>query len=176
MSIDQALQEIDRLEVLLLQRLSDVVHVAALDMVQKISDRVIETGKNAEGQNFKPYSERPFLAFYFFGKSANQTGEARVRQAAKQGKTISYKDFRRLNGRPVDHKNFSFTGQMWKSFGVIRVSGTAGIARLEIGMRDAQADKKLQDNSKRERINIIAPSAQELAQFKADIIAGLFAV
>ncbi len=175
MNIEQAIQRVDNLERVLLQRLSDIVHVAALDLVQEIADRVIETGETADGGKFTPYSERPALAFLYFGQSVNAGGEAKVRKAAKEGRAISYKQFRRFNGRPVDFKNFSLRGFMWKSFGVLRVYGSGAIATLEIGMSDADANKKLADNNRREGRNIIAPSPTELAKFKAKITAQIAA-
>ena len=36
MNIEQAIQRVDNLERVLLQRLSDIVHIAALDLVQEI--------------------------------------------------------------------------------------------------------------------------------------------
>lgn len=171
MNIDQAIQKMDDVERLLLQRLSDIVHVAALDLVQEIADRVIETGQTADGGKFTPYSERPALAFLYFGESLNQTGEAKVRRAAKEGRAISYKEFRQFNGRPVAFKNFSFSNQMWRSFGVIRVYGSGTIATVEVGMKDEEAAGKLADNNRREGRNIIEPSAAELAKFKSKITA-----
>ena len=161
----------DDVERLLLQRLSDIVHIAALDLVQEIADRVIETGQTADGGKFTPYSERPALAFLYFGQSVNAGGEAKVRKAAKEGRAVSYKQFRQYNGRPTDFKNFSFSNQMWRSFGVVRVYGSGAIATLEIGMKDEEAAGKLADNNRREGRNIIAPSPAELAKFKSKITA-----
>ncbi len=171
MSIEQAIQKMDDVERVLLQRLSDIVHIAALDLVQEIADRVIETGQTADGGKFTPYSERPALAFLYFGQSVNAGGEAKVRKAAKEGRPVSYKQFRQFNGRPVDFKNFSFSNQMWRSFGVVRVYGSGAIATLEIGMKDEEAAGKLADNNRREGRNIIAPSPAELAKFKLKITA-----
>lgn len=171
MSVDDAYNKADALERLLLQRLSDIVQVAALDLAADIANRVIETGEAADGSRFKPYSERPRLAFYYFGKSANATGEARVRAAAKQKKSVSYKEFRRFNGRPTEFKNFSFRGLMWKSFAVKRVQSSGGIALVVLGMSDADGERKLQDNNKREGRNIIEPSPDEIQRFKNRIIA-----
>ena len=171
MSIEQAIQKMDDVERLLLQRLSDIVHIAALDLVQEIADRVIETGQTADGGKFTPYSERPALAFLYFGQSVNAGGEAKVRKAAKEGRPVSSKQFREFNNRPTAFKNFSFTNQMWGSFGPIRIYASGPIATLEIGMRNDEAAQKLADNNRREGRNITEPSAAELAKFKLKITA-----
>ena len=75
MSIEQAIQKMDDAERLLLQRLSDIVHIAALDLAQEIADRVIETGQTADGGKFTPYSERPALALFWAKRERGRGGE-----------------------------------------------------------------------------------------------------
>lgn len=171
MSIDEAYNKADALERLLLQRLSDIVQVAALDLAADIANRVIETGEAADGARFTPYSEKPLPAFFYLNRSANTAGEAKVKQAIKKKEPVSYKQFRGFNNRPVDIKNFSFRNLMWKAFGTKSVQSSGGILVVTLGMNNPEAAKKLEYNNKREGKNIIEPSPDELKRLKARIIA-----
>lgn len=150
-----------------------IVGEAMQDLVADIANRVIEQGKGADDQPFTPYSTKPVPAFLYYGRSRNQSGESRVRAAAKKKQGVSYRDFRQFNGLPVARKNFSFNNEMWRHFGVKSVRRRGGVVTTTIGGQNAQAANKIQWLSDQERRSIIAPTARELVRVQSNIIAAI---
>jgi len=101
-------------------------------------------------------------AFWYIGRSLNAGGESKVKAAAKKKQGVSYKDFREFNNRPTDKKNFSFSNDMWRNFGVKEVSFSGGVYRLEIGGKTADSQDKIDWMEGQEGRSIIAPSKAEL--------------
>lgn len=170
MTFQQAFERLERLERELPQRFADAARIAALDLAASVSDRVIETGQSATGQRFTPYSTRPMQAWRLWGKSATQVAEQKVRALARQKKTLSYAEFRRLNGRPDNFKNFSFTNAMWRDFGVVNVQVNGTQIEIKIGGKTEQSRRKITENSEREGVNIVEPSADEINSFKTAVL------
>lgn len=135
--------------------------VAGHDLVALITNRVVQDGMNYAGGKFSPYSERFLRADAFVGKSRTQTAERKIQAQLKAGGTLNYKQFRELNNLETDKKNFEFTGEMWRKFGVI--SSTVGGMRFRItlGGKTEAAAKKIEENSEREGVSIIEASAEE---------------
>lgn len=164
MSIDEIIKRLERIERALANP-EQLAQQPALDLAQAVADRVIEEGRSAEGDKFSAYSDVDLPAFFYFNRSANQAGEGRVRQAAKERKSISYRDFRNYNNRPTDKKNFSFTQDMWRNFGVRSIVGAGGNLSIVLGAKSESARKKIAWNSQREGVSIIKPSAAEVERF-----------
>ena len=136
--------------------------VAASDLAALVADRVINNGENFRGGSFKPYSTNQMAAFRFWGKSRNQSAEKEVRKRSKARGTLSYTEFRELN-KLNTVKNFEFTGEMWKKFGVISFSFSGDLIKIKIGGQTPIAQTKIDENSKREGISIIEASPAEVA-------------
>lgn len=169
MSVDELLAKIDRI----IQRVDSEIVIeaskAGADMAALITNRVVQTGKSASGAPFTPYSTVPVPAFLYFGKSRSGAGEARVRAAAKKKQKISYRDFRVLNNLNPAPKNFEFTGEMWRGFGVTKTVKTPDGASVTIGGRTAASERKLDLNSRQEKKDIIEPSKTEIAIIDANL-------
>jgi hypothetical protein len=69
---------------------------------------------------------------------------------------------RKAKGMQTGHKDFTFTGEMWRKFGKKSFSTTGTKMATTIGGKNSDAEMKINDNSERENINIIAPSDEEL--------------
>lgn len=169
MSIDELQAKVQRI----IQRIDSEITVEAAkagdDMAALITNRVVQTGKSATGAPFSPYSTVPVPAFLYFGKSRSGAGEARVRAKAKKREKISYRDFRVLNNLNPAPKNFEFTGEMWRGFGVVKTVKTANGASVTIGGRTPASDRKLDLNSRQEKKDIIEPSKQEIQIVTANL-------
>jgi hypothetical protein len=170
MSIDAAISSIEKIE-RNIGNVADLARVPALDLAQAVAHRVIEEGRDYEGAKFSPYSDEPLPAFFYFNRSANRAGEAKVRAAAKEKRGVSYRAFRAFNNRPTDIKNFSFTNQMWGGFGVVEVGGTGGLLTVTLGSKNPEAAKKIAHNSEREGKSIIRPSLEEIERFALAVAA-----
>mgnify|MGYP001025859369 CR=1 FL=1 len=151
----------DLIERRLLNLSSDITSEGA-NLCADIADRVINDGRGADGGKFSPYSTKEVPAFWYIGRSLNAGGEAKVKAAAKKKEGVSYKDFREFNNRPTDKKNFSFSNDMWRGFGVKEVKYSGGVYTLEIGGQNAESQDKIDWMSGQEGRSIIAPSKVEL--------------
>ena len=127
-------------------------------MAQLIKKRVIEQGKDANNSAFTPYSTAQMPSFFYYGKSRNASAE----KAVKAAKKVSYKDFRSLNNLETDKKNFEFTGDMWRNFGVVSTRQENGIVKITIGGQSTDAQNKIDWLSAQENQSIIEPSASEI--------------
>lgn len=134
------------------------------DIAQQIKKRVIETGEDAKGAAFTPYSDTQLPAFFYIGKSRTAAAEKRVQTKAKKKETLSYSDFRTTNNLNSDKKNFKFTGDMWRNFGVLGSRYENGIVTVEIGGQTPEAEKKIAVLSWQEGKNIADVADDEKAK------------
>ena len=155
-----AIQRLEKIEARLTS-LEKEVAIAGADLCAQIANRVINTGESAKGGKFTPYSTKEVPAFWYRGRSVNATGEAKVRAAEKARKGVSYKDFREFNGRPTAFKNFSFTQEMWRGFGVKKVSYSGGVYTLTIGGKTKESAERIGYMDGQEGQSVIAPTRQE---------------
>jgi hypothetical protein len=163
MDLLQYISEFDRKVLLIKSGMeAKLVKTAGFDMVALVTDRVVQKGVSADGSRFSAYSDRPMNAKKLKGKSRRDSAEKRVQSAIKEGVLMSYREFREINGLKTDKKNFEFTGEMWRKFGVVRYSYSAGKFELVFGGKTAEAKKKLAKNSKREGKDISEPSKSEI--------------
>lgn len=169
MTIDELTNRLTRGLQRLDSELEAQVSKAGADLVALVTNRVIQEGKNANGDSFSPYSDTEIPAFFYFNKSRNASGEAAVRKKAKDKEKISYKEFRGLNNLNESPKNFEFTGSMWRGFGVTKIERTPNGATLTIGGKNQDSESKITWNSEKEKVPIIKPSAQEIQIVKTNL-------
>lgn len=141
--------------------------------------RVQETGINAEGNKYAPYSKKPMFANC---KSMTTSACARIagsKQKRKElkwvtlkrgGKNIKlfeikggYNEFRQLHGRQTDHTDFTFYGKMWGSMKIISNPAEHQSGIVTIGPSTDEEMKKLQGNVNR-RGQILDLSNAEITQ------------
>ena len=169
MTIDELTNRLTRGLQRLDSELEAQVSKAGADLVALVTNRVIQEGKNANGDSFSPYSDTEIPAFFYFNKSRNASGEAAVRKKAKGKEKISYKEFRGLNNLNESPKNFEFTGETFRNFSVLKIERTATGARVEIGGKTKASEDKITWNSEKEGVSIIKPSAQEIQIVKTNL-------
>ena len=158
----------------------------AMNAVLFIERRVQMTGKNYLGNPFKPYSTKPMLTSGTTSKSKaiwNQLASSKKSRKnldwvtiKRWGKNIrlfelkgGYKEMRRREGLQTGHKDFWFTTQMWRGFGVKGVVRGKGKMVIKIGAKNTETQKKIDGNSAREGVNIINISDQELDKLAKQI-------
>lgn len=168
-SINQQIERIERIERLLKGGLVDVIAVAGADLCADVANRVINDGKGADGQPFSAYSTKKVPAFWYTGRSLNASGEAKVKAAAKKGEGVSYRDFREFNNRPGSPKNFSFSNEMWRGFGVKSVVFNGSAYVLTIGGKTKDSAEKIGWMTGQEGSSIIAASKEEIERVKRAI-------
>ena len=133
-----------------------------------LKDRIINTGYNAEGRQYDPYSTTPMLANC---KSMTQSACSKVAGSKTKRKDLKwvtlqrggknvrlfelaggYKEFRELHGRQTGFVDFAFSGRMWAGVQIVSSDGehANGIARIST-LSDEQM-KKLEGNTKRKGV------------------------
>lgn len=117
------IKQFNELLVLEMPRINETVALNAFALVR---NRINNTGTLGNGNSMGGYSTTELPAFFFNGKSLNNSGDKFVEKAKKSGEKISYKEFREANNRPTDHVTLNFSGDMWKDIGVVKeyVTGT----------------------------------------------------
>ena len=125
---------------------TELIGREALALVRR---RIQNSGKDFAGADIGSYSTVQLPAFFYFGKSANNAGENKVKQAAKKGQKISYKDFREFNNRETNFVDLTFTGAMWREMDVKVVQNTVEKTVATIEPRTARSKKVADYNSLR---------------------------
>ena len=162
-SIQQQIERMEGIERRLNGGASSVVTLAGADMAADIANRVINNGENSEGSKFSAYSTKAVPAYFYYGRSRNAGGEAKVRAANKKKQGVSYNDFRQFNGLGT-LKNFSFTNALWRGFGMKSVTYSAGVYTLTLGGKTADSADKIEWMHGQEGKSIIAPNQAEKAR------------
>ena len=155
-----------------------VMVTMAISALTFIKQRVQETGTNAHGQKYRPYSTKPMLVGCksFVQKSACQAllGSKEKRKGLEwrtvDGHKLAilpggYKQMRQIQGRQTNHVDFSVTNAMWNDVNIIS-KGTdheKGIAI--IGAKQDIEKKKLAGNTK-SRGDILDLSQKEIDDLK----------
>ena len=109
------------------------------------------------------------MAWKFFKIAVNMLGIKsslpKVKAAAKKKEGVSYRQFREFNNRPGSPKNFSFTNEMWRGFGVKNAQFNGGQYILIIGGKTKTSDERITWMSGQEGRSIIEPNQAELTRF-----------
>lgn len=169
--------KIQQTRLALLEALEPEALRAGADIAALVENRIVDKGEKADGGSLTPYSTKPVPAFYYFGRSRNNTGEKAVRRKAKDKQPISYKEFRQINGLNTDHKSLEFTGEMWQGFGPVSAKTIKpGVVEVTIGGLNERTRSLLGYHSDREKTEITAPNREEIRQISAGIIERLEAI
>lgn len=164
MTLSDGIARLERIEGMLRGGANNVVAALGADMCADIADRVINRGESSDGSKFSPYSTKEVPAFWYLGRSINASGEAKVKAAAKKKEGVSYRDFRGFNNRPQDPKNFSFTNEMWRNFGVKKAHFSGSSYVLITGGKTKASSDKIDWMSGQEGKSITEPNQAELTR------------
>lgn len=169
MTLSEFEQKIERSINRIESELEAQVAIAGNDLVALITNRVVQKGEDSDGGSFTPYSTTEVPAFFFLGKSKNASAEKKVKDLSAYPDNISYKEFRAINNLNTSPKNFEFTGEMWRGFGVIQVERSPSGAIVTIGGRIKTSEERIKWNSEQEGKSIIKPSKKELEIVTANL-------
>lgn len=161
MELTQFIDNLDALAATIRREFQRAVIIAANDIASAVSLRVVHQGENANGQKFTPYSSNKQYASSFKKKGRNASSDAKI-SALGRGAKITYGEFRVMEGLNASPKNFEFTGEMWRKFGVQNVSDTGGQIVVNIGGTTADAAAKIRHQTKREGVEITRANDAEI--------------
>lgn len=162
MTISEKIGQLDKIEGLLRGGAANLVAAAGADTCAAIAERVINKGETSDGGQFSPYSTKEVPAYWYYGRSRSGGGESKVRAAAKKKEGVSYREFREFNNLQGSPKNFSFTNEMWRGFGVKSATYQNGAFVLLIGGKTKTSDERITWMSGQEGRSIVEPSKTEL--------------
>lgn len=158
----------------------------AMTALSLLRSRVQETGTNAKGAKYKPYSTKAMLVGCksmnasvcnrFFGKENNKKHQ----WVTVKGKRLAilpggYKQFRELHGRQTSHVDFSFSNSMWNDINVISNNGQHQQGIAVIGAKQDIEKKKLAGNTAR-RGDILDLSEKEIDMLKTQYNVGVLQI
>ena len=168
MTVEQFIENVNDLKKYLVEDFNkDVMVIAVNDMAESIKERVQKTGKLHDGTQRK-YSTRGFVfrADQFRRKSAipkTKGGGVPVEVFLKGG----YEEFRRIQGLQTAFKDYNYNGDMWRNTGVLKEKTDSKF--VYIGGKTADAQNKINQNSRRDKEPIIMPSPEEIEARTAEI-------
>ena len=132
-----------------------------------MKDRIVETGIDAEGKPFPPYSTNPMLAncsnkYISVAVCSQLAGSKEKRKQLKwvtvnkSGKNVKlfeleggYKQFRELHGRRTDIVDFTFSGEMMANIQVVSSDDEHRQGRARISTLSDEQNTKLAGNTDR---------------------------
>ena len=144
--------------------------IEALTMIKK---RVIETGVDAKGSKYKPYSTKAMLTncSALTSSACSTIAGSKDKRRDLNWVTIKghrlfnlsggYKQFREIQGRQTTHVDFSFNNDMWNDINLISKAGQHKQGIAVIGARDGHQKKVLAGNTDR-RGDILDLSIKEI--------------
>lgn len=160
MTIEQLRQRLNEAERQLPAVTAQAGKDAAKALAALVAARVRQRGQSVDGTPFSPYSTKETGAWRFIGRSRSGGAETEVRKRAKRRETLSYSEFRSINGLNTAPKNFEFTGETWRDFdGTSNLSGT--MLRIELDARRTDLKQRIEYLSDQEGANIVAVSDEE---------------
>lgn len=134
--------------------------------------RVEESGKNAEGQSYTPYSRKPILASRSGMTNAAYNSIAGSKKKRKELSWVTigghklfevpggYKQYRELHGRQTGFVDFVFSGRMWNNIKLVSSGAELQSGVAVIKPTEELQKKKLAGNTER-RGDILALSKSE---------------
>lgn len=169
---------IDALVAELQQELRLEVERAAQTGLAMVTQRVSETGKDAKGASFKPYT-RPY-ELRKRAATGNVKKEGKKKRAARRSAEASAE---KPVGRYRGFVDFTFTGQMLssagldergqpklKNMGILKSTNSGGRVVVVVGARDQETQMKMDGNDKhrpgwfrlsKEEVDILAQQSGE---------------
>lgn len=178
-SIDEAIKRFGKLEKLLTkQLLIELQQIVAQDTVAQIETRVVDKQEKPTGGSFSSYSRKPILSS---GTTAKSKAVGRKLASSKSkrkeldwvtikrtGKNVhlfvvkgGYAEIRRLEGFDNTRKSFEFTGDMWRGFGIKKVTKKSKEIIITVGGKNEYSQNLIDVHSKKEGIPIIDTNKKE---------------
>jgi len=148
--------------------LGEALGRAAMNANALINDRIVKTGKNAEGSLYPPYSTNPMYVWCPEDKKRDKYGrmtdkacakaQARYKRKRPKGSTEplhsfllvgGYKEYRELHERPTQFVDFLFKGDMWGNITLVTTSDDHKKGKARISAPNPDQYAKLAGNTQR---------------------------
>ncbi len=157
----------------------DLALIYAHDAHRVTAQRIQNSGIDARGSKMPLYSDRPFNLGKLDPNDFN--APSRIikfkKDAAQKKNNGSYKALRQAYGLPVDRRNLTFDGTMWKSIEQVVAYHDEFKTIVEIRPEDPRTKIKVDNNSRILKVNILAFGKEErelLAELNEERIRELY--
>jgi len=146
MKAEEAIKHMDQIIAESVNEFGMVMLQVAQSANTLMKQRIVETGMDAEGKPFAPYSTKPMLtnckSKYMSVAVCNQLAGSKEKRKELKWVTVKnaklfeidggYKEFRELHGRRTDIVDFNWTGEMWANVQVTSSEDEhrTGLARI----------------------------------------------
>jgi hypothetical protein len=132
--------------------------IYAHDAYALTADRLQNEGIDARGTKMKAYSDKPMKHWLLNPTNFNAPTKVSKfkKDAAKGVNNGSYKAFRSSYGLPTDKRTLTFDGTMLKSIDQVVVFHDEYKTIVEIRPKDIATKKKVDNNSRIVKVNILA--------------------
>lgn len=159
----------------------------AVEALTMIKQRVQQTGTDAKGSKYAPYSTSKMLTncSTMTLSACNKIAGSKKKRRDLDWVTINghrlfnlpggYKQFRELHGRQTNFVDFSFTNAMWNDINVISKQSDHQRGIAYIGAKQEIEKKKLAGNTKR-RGDILDLSQKEINQLRESYNIGVLKI
>lgn len=132
--------------------------IIATETAALVRNRVQNDKKDADGNTFDGYSQAVVPQWMLYS-SATSDGAI---DTLKQGPWFqSYEDLKVANNQPIDAKNYTNTGDMWRNTGVTGVESTNTTTKVAIGGQTTRAANIHTWTYERDDVVLIEPNEQE---------------
>lgn len=161
MDLSQLPERAAQLAAVLREQLTTEMQTVATTGTAMMTQRVSETGKDAQGNAFKPYTLE-YEQIKRFGSSASNKEGAKKRAARRTAPASADKPVGRYKG----FVDFTYTGQMLSSIGILSTTASDGKVTVIVGGRDEETRAKMQgnDNNRPGWPRLSAEERKELAR------------
>ena len=174
MRAEEAIRNMDKIIAESVNEFGIVMLQAAVTANTLIHQRVVETGTDAEGKPFQPYSTKPMLMncaskYVSAAVCSSLTGSKDKRKeltwvTLKSGAKVfelegGYKEFRDLHGRQTAHVDFTWSGEMMANIQVVSSEDEhkTGLARIAT-MSESENDKLAGNTDRKGEILMLSDS------------------
>lgn len=145
------------------EEMKPVMQEAALTGKAIITRRIQNLGLN------KQYSDNKLPTFFFRGKALNSGGRSLYEKAKKEGGGISYREWRKANGLPVNNIRLTFSGKMFQGWNQAASQRDKYIIRGLVGGINKEVRDKLRWNKSRFP-NFDKPTSEEKKLIKETLV------
>lgn len=175
MNLDQLIVKLDAMETTIREEFVREMERVALDGTAIVTQRVSETGKDANGAPFKPYTKRYEL--YKRGAVPPAKKEGRKKREARKT-AIATPD--RPVGKYQGFVDFTLTNRMLTNIGIVDTTASGDRAVLRVTGRDEETRGKMEGNdthrpgwfslSEQETQRLVARSKARMEKWAANFL------
>jgi len=138
--------------------------IIAKETAALVRNRVQNEKVDEDGASFDAYSQAVVPQWMLYSSATSDGAIERL----KEGEWFqSYEDLKVANNQPIDAKNYTNTGEMWRNTGITSIESNGSSTTVTIGGQTERAANIHAWTLERDDVTLIAPNESEV-QFLLD--------